>query len=272
MVLENVDVFSDNDIAAVLFAQADLSKITDSEIYNNGNAPALILTSENETGLLDYAASTATLMSIRDCYIHGNGDVLVSMRGLIQNLTFDTVFFVPNGAAVELTNGQAHSISFPNSRSEGLADAVLLRTLPNTILEGLYYQGYIHAVINAGYVFDLQGTATNIEDTFISRSNSTTQYFKGAVSFIHDERKLKKVVTTSAPGNFAYADADIIKLDNATLMWFAPLRDPQRVVIIFDGHSTLSGGYFKGIPDPYMPEAGTVHEFISNGWEWTIIK
>jgi hypothetical protein len=213
-------------------------------------------------------------LTISDCYIHGGGDALVSMRGLIQNVTFDTVFFVPNSAAVELTSGQAHGISFRNSRSEGAVNAVLLRTLPGTIAEGFYFEQYVHAVVNADYVIDIQGTATNFEDTFISRSNSQTQFahVTGSLSFIGDEKKLKKVVTTSAPGAFAYADAEIIKLDHATLTWFAPLRDPQRVVIIFDGFSTLQGGYFKGIPDPYTPEAGTAREFISDGWNWTVIQ
>jgi len=192
MVLENVDVMSNNSTGAVLFGMADLSTIRDAEIYNAGNAPALILTSQNETGLLDFPSSTETLLSIRDSWIHSNGDVIVSMRGMIQNVTFDTVYFNPVGtASVELTNGQAHGISFHNSRSEGLANAVLLRTLPGTVAEGFYFQQYVHAVINADYVLDIQGTATQFTRDFISKSNSSTQIAKvtGSLVWAGDENK-----------------------------------------------------------------------------------
>jgi hypothetical protein len=273
MVLENVDVISDNQIGAVLFGMADLSKITDSEIYNGGNAPALILTSENETGLLDYAASTETLVTISDCYIHGGGDVLVSMRGLVQNVTFDTVYFMPNGAAVELTSGQAHGVSFRNSRSEGLENAVLLRTLPGTIAEGFYFQQYIHAVINADYVLDIQGTATQFTRDFISLSNSSTQVSRvtGSLLWAGDENKQpdKRIVNSS----FSYA-APVLQMDNANLTHLAQLEPYQKVIVVFDGTSTIGGGYFSGLPsDPYQGKAGEVMELISlNSWYWTVIR
>ena len=62
--LHNVQVFSDNAVAAVLWGQADSSLIENCEIYNAGSAPAIIMTSANETGLLDYASSTATFIRV----------------------------------------------------------------------------------------------------------------------------------------------------------------------------------------------------------------
>jgi hypothetical protein len=272
VVLTNFDVFANNQIGAVLFGMADLSTIRDSEIYNEGTGPALILTSQNETGLLDFPSSTETLVTIRDSYIHGNGDVLVSMRGLVQNVTFDTVYFMPTGAAVEVTSGEAHGISFHNSRSEGLANAVLLRTLPGTIAEGFYFQQYVHAVINADYVLDIQGTATQFTRDFISRSNSATQFAKvtGSLVWAGDENKQPdlRIVNSS----FSYA-APVLQMQDADLTHLAQLEPYQRVVIVFDGLSSIGGGYFIGLPnDPYQGQAGETMELISlSPWYWTVI-
>jgi hypothetical protein len=274
MVLDNVDVFSNNQIGAVLFGMADLSTIRDAEIYNGGNAPALILTSQNETGQLDFPSSTETLLSIRDSWIHGNGDVIVSMRGLVQNVEFDTVYFDPVGtASVELTSGQAHGISFHNSRSEGLANAVLLRTLPGTIAEGFYFQQYIHAVINAEYVLDIQGTATQFTKDFISRSNSSTQFAKvtGSLVWAGDENKRPDMQIVNSSFSYAF---DVLQMDNANLTHLAQLESYQRVIVVFDGVSTIGGGYFIGLPvDPYQGKAGETMELISlSPWYWTVIQ
>jgi hypothetical protein len=272
MVLDNVDVFSNNAIAAVLFGMADLSTIRDAEIFNAGNAPALILTSQNETGLMDYSASTETLLSIRDSWIHAP-KVAVSMRGLIQNVAFETVFFGASEASIELTSGEAHGISFRNSRTEGLDNTVLLRTLPGTIAEGFYFQQYVHAVINAEYVLDIQGTATQFTKDFISLSNSSTQIAKvtGSLLWAGDENKQpdKRIVNSS----FSYA-APVLQMDNANLTHLAQLEPYQKVIVVFDGTSTIGGGYFSGLPvDPYQGKAGEVMELISlNSWEWTVIR
>lgn len=309
MVLENVDVFSNNSIGAVLFAQADLSKITDSEIYNGGNAPALILTSENETGLLDYAASTETFVSIRDCYIHGNGDELVSMRGLVQKVLFDTTFFMPNGAAVAVESGQVYNITFLNSGSEGLADAVLMRVDPGAYAGSVATINYTHSVYNAQFVFDIQGEAVNWNVPIIYKSNSnqkifnvsgkltdsdiyaysndivsTGQVYNNRISAyggnpiqgtsgynrITYNNGLESVNEMEVTSSFSYADADILKLNNANLTHLATQTPNQSVTIVCDHTSTISGGYFIGIPDPFTCN-GEVLEFISLApWYWTL--
>lgn len=272
--LHNVQVHTNNDIGAVLWGQADSSACYECEIWNGGNAPSVILTSENETGLLDYPASTETFVRFVGGWIHGNGDVLVSMRGLVQNVTFDTVFFSPaehGTAAVELTSGQAHGVSFRNSRTEGFTDAVLLRTLPNTILAGVDFDQYIHAAYNASFVLDIRGTAGQVDKDYISLSNSQTQIadVTGSLVWTGDENKQPEVRTVDS--YFSYA-APVLLLDNANLTHLAPMEDYQQVVIVFDGNSTIGGGYFIGLPEePYKGKAGEVMELISlYTWYWTV--
>jgi sulfite reductase (NADPH) flavoprotein alpha-component len=52
----------------------------------------------------------------------------------------------------------------------------------------------------------------------------------------------------------------------------APMNDYQQIVIVFDGVSSIGGGYFIGLPsDPYVGKAGEVMELISlNTWYWTV--
>lgn len=270
--LHNVQVFTNNEIGAVLWGQADSSACYDCEIYNGGNAPALILTSENETGLLDFPASTETFVRFVGGWIHGNGDPLVSMRGLVQNVVFDTVFFSPNGAAVELTSGQAHAVSFVNSRSEGAADAVLLRTLPDTILVSVNFDQYVHAVVNASYVLDIQGTAGQVDKDYISLSNPQTQFANVTGTLVYSGDENKQPETRIVDSYFSYS-APVLILQNANLTHLAPLEEYQRIVIVFDGVSSIGGGYFLGLPqDPYIGQAGEVMELITlNSWYWTVI-
>jgi len=62
-------------------------------------------------------------------------------------------------------------------------------------------------------------------------------------------------------------------MDNANLTHLAQLEPYQRVVIVFDGLSSIGGGYFIGLPvDPYQGQAGEAMELISlSPWYWTVI-
>ena len=269
--LHNVQVFVTNEIGAVLWGQADNSMLDHCEIWNGGTGPSLILTSENETGLLDWPASTETFVEIRGGWIHGSGDVLVSMRGLVQNAVFDSVFFSPEGTAAVEAVGEVHNLSFPNSRSEGLADAVLLRVLGSANVVDL--TNYVHAVVNAQYILDVRGDLNYLTaPPFITRSNSSTQLATVTGSLLMMDDYDKQPDTRIVDSYFSYS-APVLILQNANLTHLARLKEVGQVLIVFDGVSSIGGGYFLGLPaDPYIGQAGEVMELIElKPWYWTVV-
>ena len=314
--LHNVQVFSDNAVAAVLWGQADSSLIENCEIYNAGSAPAIIMTSANETGLLDYASSTATFIRVVGGWIHGNGDTLVSMRGLLQNVIFDSVFFVPTlTSAIEIINGASvYELNLSNSRCEGFGNSVILKVASGGVSNGLVADNYAHALINADYIFDVDGTAwywhlgiimTSISSTKLLNNSGDIQYSMfvtnldgkivttGTFDYCHVlahsstpitgttgahnyiiRLGMVEPVTQTISANFSTATNNILLLSAVTITHLARFMAYQRITVVFDGLSSVGGGYFLDIPaEPYTGAAGEIREFISMApFYWTMIK
>lgn len=125
-------VFSgDCTVATVLFAQGDTSSFVQCRIGSDGTAPALLMTTYNDSTLLDYTSSTSTLCRFENCYLYSyevTNTKIIVMQGLIQRTTFDTCFiYLP---------GDTFAVSVENSTGAGTGNQVYNLTFINSSVEG----------------------------------------------------------------------------------------------------------------------------------------
>lgn len=138
-------IFSgDCTVASLLFAQGDTSSFTECRIQSTGTAPALLMTTYNDSGLLDYTSSTSTLCRFTNCYIfsyEATNPKIIVMQGLIQRTIFDTCFIYLPGvtAAVSIedsagagTSNQVYNLTFINTSVEGGTSGALWLSVTNS--------------------------------------------------------------------------------------------------------------------------------------------
>jgi hypothetical protein len=152
MQFNNCYVLGDCTVATFLWAQADCSSMKDCSINSGGSAPAFFMTTNNDSGLLDYAGTTNTLNMFQNCYfstISNDCSKLIVMQGLLQDIKFDTCFFTT-------TKSDSVDISIEDSPSAGASNQILnLRFINCDAESSMTANGLFMKIANSYGVFDL---------------------------------------------------------------------------------------------------------------------
>lgn len=190
-------IFSgDCTVASLLFAQGDTSSFRRCRINSNGTAPALIMTSYNDSGLLDYTSSTATLCRFENCYIFSyevTNPKIIVMQGLIQRTLFDTCFiFLPgNTIAVSVEDSagaplnEVANLTFLNTSIEGGAAGALWINQHNTTgISGLNIIGGSWSA-NSTYVINIDSLGATEGLSYVSIPSQIGLSYPSSVKLLH---------------------------------------------------------------------------------------
>lgn len=133
---ENCFIEGDCTVATVLWAHTDTSSMRRCTINSTGSTPAILFTTHNDSGLLDWASSTLKINSFESCFIHSyiaSCSKLMVMQGLVQHIKFDSCYFYAASTAKRIisiedspsagTANQVHHLQFSNCDVEGTAGA-----------------------------------------------------------------------------------------------------------------------------------------------------